>query len=173
MLPDDRPWLSADQQRAWRHWIALGTALPAVLNRQLQDDSGLSLSDYDVLVALSETPGGRLRVSDLAEALHWERSRLSHHVRRMAGRNLVDREECEDDGRGSWVVVTGHGRDAIGRAAPGHAALVKDLVFDDLTTEELAVLEKVLDGVRVRVGDLSRPGAPGTRRWRPDPTASA
>ncbi|MDO9397139.1 MAG: MarR family transcriptional regulator, partial [Herbiconiux sp.] len=88
-MTDDDPWLSDDQQHAWRHWIALSTALPAALNRQLQEGSGLSLTDYDVLVALSEIPRGRLRVGDLASALGWERSRVSHHVRRMEGRGLV------------------------------------------------------------------------------------
>ncbi len=103
MASDSGPWLTDDQQRAWRSWLALRTALPAALNRQLQRDSGLSLTDYDVLVALSESEGQRLRVGDLAADLDWERSRVSHHVARMAKRALVAREECEDDGRGAWV----------------------------------------------------------------------
>ncbi|MEO9325184.1 MarR family transcriptional regulator [Nocardioides sp. C4-1] len=171
----DEPWLSPEQQQAWRHWIALSTALPAVLNRQLQEDSGLSLSDYDVLVALSETTDGRLRVSDLAAAVGWERSRLSHHVRRMAGRGLVEREECADDGRGAWITMTSRGTTAIREAAPAHARLVGQLVFDDLDDDELAVLETVLAGVRERAGGaaLSRRGARGTRPSRPGPTGSA
>ena len=150
-MTQDSPWLSGAQQEAWRHWIALGTALPAALNRQLQESSGLSLSDYDVLVALSEAPEHRMRIGDLAAGLSWERSRLSHHLRRMEGRDLVTREECEDDGRGAWAVVTTHGLDAIADAAPGHARLVREVVFDDLGADELAVLTRVLDGVRRRV----------------------
>jgi DNA-binding MarR family transcriptional regulator len=167
-VSDDDPWLSGPQQEAWRHWIALGSSLPAALNRQLQDGSGLSYSDYDVLVALTEAPEGRLRVGDLGTSIGWERSRVSHHVRRMEGRDLVGREECEDDGRGAWVVVTPAGRAAIGRAAPGHARLVRELVFDDLTDAELAVLTAVLGGVRERV---SRRAAAGSRRSRPVPSA--
>jgi DNA-binding MarR family transcriptional regulator len=154
-MSDEDTWLSEDQQHAWRHWIAISTALPAALNRQLQEGSGLSLTDYDVLVALTEVPGGRLRVGDLASALGWERSRVSHHVRRMERRALVGREDCVDDGRGAWVVVTGSGREAIRGAAPAHARLVRDLVFDDLDPAELAVLGRVLGGVRRRVGEGS------------------
>lgn len=173
MTTQDSPWLSAAQQQAWRHWIALGTTLPAALNRALQE-SGLSLSDYDVLVALSEADDDRLRVGDLATALGWERSRLSHHLRRMEARGLVAREECADDGRGAWSVVTPDGVEAIRAAAPSHARLVRELVFDDLTHDELAVLTDVLGGVRRRVeGRVSQPAAPGTRRSRPAPTASA
>lgn len=150
-MTQDSPWLSADQQRAWRHWIALGTALPATLNRQLQDSSGLSLSDYDVLVALTETADGRRRAGDLARSLGWERSRLSHHARRMEGRGLVAREECADDGRGAWVVVTTAGSEAMAQAAPDHARLVRALVFDDLSPADLAAFERVLAGVAERL----------------------
>lgn len=151
MTGTDDPWLSPDQQRAWRHWIALGNLLPAVLNRQLQSRFGLSLADYEVLVCLTEAPEGRLRAGDLAAAIVWERSRLSHHVRRMEQRHLVAREECADDGRGSWVVVTETGRTAIEQAAPAHASLVRELVFDGLDADGLASLETVLAGVRTRV----------------------
>jgi DNA-binding MarR family transcriptional regulator len=152
MTTQDSPWLSPAQQQAWRHWIALGTALPAALNRHLQESSGLSLSDYDVLVELSEADDRRLRVGDLAAALAWERSRLSHHLRRMEKRGLVAREECADDGRGAWSVMTASGLEAIGAAAPAHARLVRELVFDDLGDEDVAVLTRVLGGVRDRVG---------------------
>jgi DNA-binding MarR family transcriptional regulator len=177
-MTQEDPWLSAAQQQAWRHWIALGTALPAALNRGLQE-SGLSLGDYDVLVALSEADDHRLRVGDLAAALVWERSRLSHHLRRMEARGLVTREECADDGRGAWSVVSDHGLAAIAAAAPSHARLVRELVLDDLTEHELGVLTDVLAGVRRRVegwqpaGAVSPRGARGTRRSRPAPTASA
>src|SRR3954468_1707072 len=85
------PWLSAEEQHLWRTWLALGAALPAVLHRELQADAGLSLPDFDVLVQLTESDGGRLRVSDLARSLGWERSRLSHHVARMERRGVVAR----------------------------------------------------------------------------------
>jgi len=93
-----------------------------------------------VLVQLSEHADARLRVVGLAEALQWERSRLSHHVTRMAGRGLVEREECADDGRGAFVVLTDAGRAAIERAAPGHVRTVRRLVFDALSEQEVDAL---------------------------------
>ncbi|MBJ7356757.1 MarR family transcriptional regulator [Nocardioides sp.] len=140
----ESPWLSAEQQSVWRSWLALSALLPAALHRQLARDSGLSLPDFDVLVQLSESPAGRLRVADLARALTWERSRASHHLTRMQKRGLVDRQECADDGRGAFVVLTPEGRAAIEQAAPPHAATVKDLVFADLDDDELEVLGRVV-----------------------------
>src|SRR5919112_1306317 len=132
-MTDDSPWLDDDQQRLWRRWVALSSELPAALHRQLQADSGLSLQDFEVLVRLTEVPDGRARVTDLANAAGWERSRLSHHIKRMQGRGLVQRQECCDDGRGAFVVLTPAGRTAIERAAPGHVRTVRELVFSGLS----------------------------------------
>lgn len=150
-MTSETPWLTAEQQRAWRGWLAMSARLPAALHRQLQQDSGLSLQDFDVLVQLTESAVGRVRVSDLAHALGWERSRLSHHVKRMEGRGLVQREECEDDGRGAFVVVTPAGQEAIELAAPAHAATVRDLVFSGLSEEDLAALTRLTDVVLGRL----------------------
>lgn len=139
-MDPDAPWLTARQQQTWRDWLALSARLPAALHRELQSDSELSLQDFDVLVQLTDTPDGRVRVSELAAALQWERSRLSHHVTRMAGRGLVEREECADDGRGAFVVLTDAGRAAIERAAPGHVRTVRRLVFDALSEQEVDAL---------------------------------
>jgi DNA-binding MarR family transcriptional regulator len=147
----DSPWLSEEQQAVWRSWLALSAQLPAVLHRQLAEDSGLSLPDFDVLVQLTEAPGSRLRVTDLAASLGWERSRVSHHVKRMERRGLVGRDDCPDDGRGAFIAVTPQGRAAIERAAPAHARTVKDLVFADLSRAELADLGRLLDKVRARL----------------------
>ena len=150
-MADGDPWLSADAQYLWRQWLRLNAELPGVLHRELQTDAGLSLSDFEVLVTLTDTAEGRVRVTDLARALSWERSRVSHHVTRMERRGLVERSECRDDGRGAWVVLTEQGRSAIERAAPGHAATVRRLIFDDLTPEELTVMTGVIDRVLTRL----------------------
>ena len=88
---------------------------------------------------------------DLARGLNWERSRVSHHVTRMERRGLVERSECRNDGRGAWVVLTKQGRCAIERAAPGHAATVRRLIFDNLTAQELKVMSGVIDKVLSRL----------------------
>ncbi len=144
-------WLTDDQQRVWRDWLRLNALLPAALHRELQADSDLSLQDFDVLVALTDTPDERLRVSELADALHWERSRLSHHVRRMERRGLVQRDDCLDDGRGSYIVLSPAGRQAIDRAAPAHVETVRELFVDALTAEELATLAGITSKVLGRL----------------------
>jgi len=153
MSADGTPWLDDRQQQAWRAWLAMGSRLPAALNRQLQRDSDLSLQDFDVLVQLTDVEDGRVRVSALAAALGWERSRLSHHVTRMERRGLVAREECGDDGRGAFVVLTPEGRAAIEAAAPGHVRTVRSLVFDALTPAEVASLEAITSKVLGRLED--------------------
>ncbi|HEY7813900.1 MAG TPA: helix-turn-helix domain-containing protein, partial [Nakamurella sp.] len=93
-------WLSDSEQRAWRALQQFGAPLAAALNRQLLADSSLSSADYQVLVVLTETTGGVLRAGELGRETGWEKSRLSHHLKRMEARGLVRREECLTDGRG-------------------------------------------------------------------------
>lgn len=144
-------WLDEHEQHTWRGWLALNAELPAALNRQLQHDSDLSLPDFDVLVRLTDGDTDRLRVSELASELAWERSRLSHHVKRMTARGLVVREECQDDGRGAFVVLTPVGRRAIKSAAPDHVDVVRRLVFDALTPREVAALGRITDKLLSRL----------------------
>jgi DNA-binding MarR family transcriptional regulator len=135
-------WLSDDEQRAWRTYLRMSSLLPAALNRQLQQDCGLTLPEYEVLVQLSETPQGRLRPFQICEALNWEQSRLSHQLTRMERRGLIARQECEADGRGAFVELTPAGADAIAAAAPRHVGTVRALVFDRLSGEQRAAFEE-------------------------------
>ena len=146
-------WLSEDEQRAWRGLLEMTSRLQGRLNRELQAHSGLSLADYDVLVPLSEAPGGRLRVFELGRHLGWEQSRVSHHLARMQRRGLIGREECEDDRRGAYVVLTAAGRRALVRAAPDHVRAVRELVFDRLTEAQVAALETASRAVLARLDD--------------------
>lgn len=149
---DDSPtWLTGEQEQLWRGWLSLNATLPAALHRQLQAEAGLSMQDFEVLVRLTDTDEGRVRVSDLARDMLWERSRLSHHVTRMEGRGLVVREECPDDRRGAFVVLTDEGRAAIERAAPGHVAAVRRLFFDGVDADDLAAFGRVVAAISQRV----------------------
>ena len=136
-------WLSPDEQHAWRTFIRLHQKLPATLSRDLQAHSKLSGADYEILVALTDVPEGRLRPQDLAKEIDWEQSRLSHQVARMAKRGLVAREECAEDGRGVLVAITPAGRKVVEAAAPKHVATVRRLVIDALTPDELAMLARI------------------------------
>jgi DNA-binding MarR family transcriptional regulator len=152
-------WLTDSEQRAWRGYHAVQARLSARLNRQLQTDSGLSLADYEVLVALTDRPEGRLRVFELAEALQWEQSRLSHHLARMQQRGLVNRRACRDDRRGSYVLVTAAGRRAIEAAAPGHVEAVRRLFFDGLSPDQVELVELLSSRILARLADEWEPAS--------------
>lgn len=137
----------------WRAYLDLNRELPAVLERRLVRDSGLSNADYSLLVPLSEAPDGLVRSRELGAMVGWERSRLSHQVGRMEKRGLVVREECAEDARGSMVRLTPAGRAAIEAAAPSHVAAVRRYLFDVLTDEELDVLGRAFGRVLDRIAE--------------------
>jgi DNA-binding MarR family transcriptional regulator len=144
-------WLTEEEQRAWRGLLRMTSQLNARMNRQLQDGYGVSLADYEVLVVLSEAPAGRLRVFEISDALAWEQSRVSHQLARMQRRGLVTREECRSDARGAFAVLTEAGRAAIERAAPAHVEIVRQLVFDGLSRDQLAALTAITSDVLERL----------------------
>ena len=148
---EDVQWLTDVEERAWRALQFMQMRLEAELARQLAAESGLSYPDYLVLVTLTDHPDGRLRLFELGATLAWEKSRLSHHVARMADRGLVKKEPCDDDRRGAFVTVTKKGRKEIEAAAPCHVQSVRQLFVDRLTSDELDVIaiaaEKVLAGM--------------------------
>ncbi|WP_410809918.1 MarR family winged helix-turn-helix transcriptional regulator [Micromonospora sp. 067-2] len=153
-------WLDEREDRAWRGYRRMRRLLDLELARELTQDAGLSEPDYDVLSDLSETPRGRLRLSELADRMLWSRSRLSHHLTRMQQRGLVTREECADDARGSVVVLTTAGRHAVASAAPGHVAAVRRHLIDLLTPAEVDALGALTHRV---VDHLANPDRPATR----------
>ena len=144
-------WLDEREEQAWRALQLMQMRLTAQLARDLAATSSLSYQDYTVLVALTDRPGGRLRLSELGRVVGWEKSRVSHHVARMADRGLVTKEPCDSDRRGAFVVVTGHGRDEMRAAAPGHVRAVRRLFIDRLTPLQLdqvrSAAESVLAGL--------------------------
>lgn len=153
MTEHDVPWLDEQEMRVWRRWLRVQTELQAALGRELSRDSELSLQDFETLVWLSEAPDERLRISALAERMHWERSRLSHHLRRMSARGLVGKEGCKEDGRGSFVTLTEEGRKALEEAAPEHVRAVRRFFLDGMDGAELGVLDGFLGRVLERVDE--------------------
>ena len=145
------PWLSAPELRAWRAFMLVQMRMNYEMNRQLQSDSDLSLADYHILSALSDAPGGCLQVSDLAALIGWERSRVSHQLRRLSERGLAERIASEHDARATDAILTKAGREAIDAAAPKHAALVRRLFFDPLPDELLAPFGAALEHVEVSI----------------------
>ena len=141
---DDVRWLDPHEQAVWRQWLFSQRHLMVQLTRSLAEESGLSMPDYEVLVMLTDTPEGRVRMAALADLLEWERSRLSHHIRRMEARGLVERRECQEDGRGAFVGITPLGQRTIERAAPGHVSAVRRHFIDVLGQDGLEALETAL-----------------------------
>lgn len=146
----DTYWLTADEERAWRAFRRMLTALPARTARDLAADSGLSAADYDVLSTLSEKDGHRWPLKDLAAKMEWTRSRLSHHTARMQERGLVEREPDPTDARGCILHLTAGGLRTLETAAPQHVASVRARFLDHLTAEELTTLERI----SARIADL-------------------
>ena len=140
-------WLDEREARAWRTLQMMQMRLDGELARQLASDSGLSYQDYTVLVALTGSAEGRMRAFELGALLGWEKSRLSHHVQRMAERGLVKKEKCGSDRRGSFVSVTPAGRKEIEAAAPGHVNAVRKLFVDHLTGEQLDAIADAAEAV--------------------------
>ncbi len=150
-------WLDERELRAWRSLQFMQMRLEGELARQLAADSGLSYPDYLVLVALTDRPDGRMRLFELAEALGWEKSRVSHQVARMAKRGVVAKEKCDADRRGAFVVITAQGRLEIEAAAPGHVDAVRRMFVDRLTPDQL---DTIGDVAEVVLSALGEPGLP-------------
>lgn len=147
-------WLTQREERAWRAYRRMQTVLPAQLARDLVRDSALTDPDYDVLSTLSERPGHRWQLRDLAAKMLWSRSRLSHHIARMESRGLVAREDDPADRRGCMIVLTDDGRRTLDKAAPQHVASVREHFVDLLTDDEIATLTQLAERV---VDRLSQP----------------
>ena len=136
-------WLSAEEQAAWRPFVAVLFRMPAALDAQLQKEAGISHFEYMVLSSLSEAPGRTLRMSDLAALASGSLSRLSHVVSRLESRGWVRREACPGDGRFINAVLTDEGWAKVVATAPGHVAAVRKLLVDVLSPEELRALGSV------------------------------
>jgi DNA-binding MarR family transcriptional regulator len=132
-------WLTDEEQRAWRAYIRLAQLLMRQLDRDL-NPFGLSMHDYEILVELSEAPHHRMRMTELADRTAQSRSRLSHQINRMEARDLVNREHCEGDKRGTFAVLTTHGADMISTVAPHHVASVRRHFIDQLGSLDLTTL---------------------------------
>jgi DNA-binding MarR family transcriptional regulator len=140
-------WLSDEEQRAWRPFVALLIRLPATLDATLQKDAGISHFDYLVLSSLSEAENRTLRMSELAALASSSLSRLSHVVSRLESRGWVRREACGGDGRFINAVLTDEGWQKIVEIAPGHVAAVRRLLVDTLTPDEFRALGTISEQI--------------------------
>ncbi|MBG6096944.1 MarR family winged helix-turn-helix transcriptional regulator [Nocardioides sp. WG-D5] len=162
----DDVWLDDDEMAAWLRLIAIVELLPGVLDSQLRRDAGLTHFEYFVLAVLSEADDRTLRMTALAHRTNATLARLSHVVRRLEERGLVERFPCPEDARATNARLTAAGWDAVVAAAPGHVANVRSHVLDGLTAEQVRQLTEVGDALLARLDPkgkmtaLYRPEAP-------------
>ena len=140
-------WLDAGQQRTWRAFLMGTTLLMDRLDDDLRREFNLSLVEYEILVRLSESEGGQLRMAQLADALAHSRSRVTHTVARMEAAGLVQRSTSPEDGRGILATMTPKGHDLLVRVAPVHVTGVRDHLVDLVSPEDLAAVGRVFDAV--------------------------
>lgn len=140
--PDPRK-LSADEERLFHAFYLMRRGFDRTLDAQLQRDDGISISELEVLMALVRSPGRRLRVRDLVALTGWEKSRVSHQVTRMVSRGFVERQDCAEDRRASWIQLTGEGRRVVVRALPEHTATIRRILFDAITPEQQEALLQI------------------------------
>ena len=148
-MPEPRPeprWLDADQQRSWRGLVLGYTLLSDRLDDDLRRHANLSLTEYEILVRLSERDG-QMRMAQLADALAHSRSRITHTIKRMEEAELVERSTSPDDGRGVIASLTGKGQRLLENLAPIHVDGVRDHLVDLVTDEDFAALGRVMNAV--------------------------
>ena len=143
---------TTDSERAlWRAFTLMRRQLDLTLERRLQADAGISTADYEILVSLNESPEKRMRAGQIGDIIGWEKSRVSHQISRMEQRDLVGRQECGDDARGVWVVLTEAGAAAVTNALEDRRNAVREYFFDKLDEGDRASLmtisTRVLDTI--------------------------
>jgi DNA-binding MarR family transcriptional regulator len=148
---DEVRWLNDDELRAWTRLLAVVELLPGVLDGQLRRDARLTNYEYFVMARLSEAPGMVLRMSELAARTNATLPRLSHVVRRMEERGLVERRPCPSDARATNAHLTDKGWATIQEAAPAHVENVRRHVFDALTPDQVGQLATIADAVLARL----------------------
>lgn len=140
-----------ERRDVWRQYLATSAQLVDRLDHELQRYHHLALVDYEILEALCQSPGGRLRMSDLAAQVFVSRSRLTYRIDRLADVGFVVREECEDDRRGMWAIITGAGRESYEAARVSHESAVKAWFFDQMSSEQLHACHEVMRRIEAKL----------------------
>lgn len=148
-------WLDESEHRAWLGYRRMRLWLDAQIARDLAADSGLSLADYDVLSTLASAEDRRGRSTEIATRMLWSKSRLSRQLDRMERRGLVKRTHSTADARGSDIVLTSEGLEAITNAAPGHVDSVRAHFIDLLSAGQITALGDIAETVLAHLGDIA------------------
>jgi DNA-binding MarR family transcriptional regulator len=150
-MSDEPRWLSEDEMAAWTGFLGASALLNRRIEQQLREDSGLSHTQYEILVRLADAPGQALRMTELADALLNSKSGLTYQMTQLEKAGLTGRRSCPSDVRGVIAYLTPAGRMKLEGAAPGHAALVRELLIDVLTPEQVTAIGEGLGEVKRRL----------------------
>ncbi|UOT04431.1 MarR family transcriptional regulator [Rhodococcus opacus] len=144
-------WLSAEEQNTWRAYLDATRLLLQALDRQLTRDAGISFTDFELLVVLSEAPQRQLRMRELADAVTTTRSGVTRAISRLVDTGWVRRVECEDDKRGTLAELTDAGAEKLASASPGHVAEVRRNMFDLLSPRDVGILGHDFSEIRTHL----------------------
>ncbi|GAA3930831.1 MarR family transcriptional regulator [Actinomadura viridis] len=144
-------WLDATQQLHWRAYVDGSIRLNEIMDRDLKTRHGLSTSEYEILVRLSEAPDRRLRMAELAAHASQSRSRLSHTCSRLESKGLVKRDDCPNDKRGVYAHLTDEGFAVLERAARDHVETVRSFFVDVVEPDDLAAIGRAFTAVLKRI----------------------
>lgn len=144
--------MSPEDWEFWDGWMRAQRLLEKEVDRALQHDFGISKAEFSILVTLQSAAGGRLRVSELADSLDWEKSRVAHQLTRMEGRGLVERSEAGAAGRRTGVALTSAGQEVVARAIRGHADNIRRLALDRLSADQANAIRSWSTGVIEQFG---------------------
>jgi DNA-binding MarR family transcriptional regulator len=147
----DTRWLDEDEMTAWLRLVGVVELLPGVLDTQLRREAGLTHYEYYVLAMLSEAPKRTLRMTALAQRTNATLPRLSHVVKRLEDRGLVERFPCPEDARATNARLTAAGWTKIKATAPGHVDTVRRHVIDVLTPEQISQLAEISGAILASV----------------------
>ncbi len=153
MSSKDTRWLNPDEMRLWRSFVVLALGLQDRFATELQEAHGLDFDDYEVLVHLSESEYGQLRMTELSERVLQSKSRLSQRIDRMQKRGLVERRKCPEDKRGTLAALTDLGWKTIRAAAPTHVTQVRRDLLDHIDPAELATAADALERAALEFRD--------------------
>lgn len=140
-------WLNEEEMRLWRSILAASRKLERTMEVSLQNNDGMSSSEYAVLVELADVEDNQLRLRELCARLEWDRSRASHQITRMVKRGLVRKVRCVGDARGVVVEITEDGKDRLAAAVPSHVETVRQMLFDVLDYKDIKKLQKFYEAL--------------------------
>ena len=147
---------------AWRNVMTAYTRVSAILAREMEAETSISLERYAILLMLAQSDNASLRPSDLADQIGLSRSATTRLIDRIESDGLVERRACDSDRRGTFVLLTPQGQEVFKNAGRVHLRGIDEHVGSHLTDEELAELAALLGKLADRVGGEALAGLTST-----------